>query len=1015
MWGFMKQITVLLIMLVSASLSRMVVFALDPKKAITQYVHDVWTVEDGLPQNSILAITQSRDGYLWLGTWEGLVRFDGVRFTVFNRSNTKEIKNNYIYALCEDRQGDLWIGTWAGLNRFKDGKFTTYTTEDGLSSGAIKSIYEDSRGNLWIGTAGGGLNRFSDGKFTNFTSKQGLASDVVEAIYEDRKKNLWVGTWGGLSRFKDGKLTTYTAKVGLPNHAVLSICEDREGYLWVGTSGGLYRLKDGKFTRYTTKEGLSHEQVRSIYEDREGNLWIGTEGGGLSRFHDGKFTHFTARDGLSHDVVWPIYEDREGSLWVGTWGGLNRFKDGIITVFTTKEGLSHNWIRAVYEDQEGSLWIGTLGAGLNLFKHGKFTHYARKEGLVGNTVGAINGDSRGNIWIATEEIGLNCFRQGKFIHYTSKEGLHPARVTSICEDREGTLWLGTSDGWLIHFKDGKFRRFTTEEGPFEGLVTSIYEDRQGNMWIGTGRGMILFKDGKFTDCTAKKGFPHSDVNSIYEDREGTLWFGTRGDGLTRYKKGEFITYSTKDGLFDNVVTAILEDGTGDLWMGSFRGIFRVSKKELEDFAQGKITSVTSVPYGKADGLKSGECNSTPPPGWKSRDGKLWFPTIKGVVVIDPDNAKKNVLPPPVVIEQVIFDNKQLGHKAEFPPGRRELEFHYTALSFLDPKKVRFRYRLEGYDENWIDAGTRRVAYYTHLAPGQYRFRVIACNNDGLWNETGVALDFYLQPHFYETGWFYAICFVLGGLALILVGIGLYHLRNRRLRTWEEAERMAAYGQMMAGVAHDVRKPLMALRIAAHVVGETINGQGHVQSRLNAIQRITTRLASLMDDLLYFAEPKPLQLTQTDIEKLLKEAVETYRDEYDDAFPEIVQKSAKDLPLVAVDRSWMVRVMVNLIENAAKHAQGMTTVTLSAESITDGSPTSEKPSHVCIRVANDGAGMAPENLPKIFQPFFSTGQGTGLGLAVVQEIVKRHCGTITVESKPESGTVFNIRLPTVRGA
>ncbi|MGH9839420.1 MAG: two-component regulator propeller domain-containing protein [Blastocatellia bacterium] len=1033
-----------------ASLCRSAVFALDPKKAITQYVHDVWTVEDGLPQNSILAIIQTRDGYLWLGTWQGLVRFDGVRFTVFDRQNTSEIKSNYIYAFCEDRQGNLWIGTWGGLLRFRDGKFTNYTTRDGLSGDAVKAIHEDRQGNLWIGTAGGGLNRFSGGRFTSFTSKDGLASDGVEAIHEDRNGNLWVGTWGGLSRFKDEQLITYTAKEGLPNHAVYSICEGQEGGLWLGASSGLYQFKDGKFTRFSEKEGLAHKSVRSVFQDREGNLWVGTEGGGLNRFQDGKFTQFTTKDGLSHDTVWPIYEDREGSLWVGTWGGLNRFRDGILTVFTTKEGLSHDWTRSVCEDRSGNIWIGGYGGGVNRLKDGRFTHYTKKDGLSGNIVDVIYADREGTLWVNTEDGGLSRFKDGRFTRYGVKEGLPHDLVSAIHEDREGNLWFGFPDGRLSQLKDGK----VTVYGPQNGMsrIWLIYEDQKRNFWIALEDKLMLFREGEFIDYPTR--YSPFRVTSIYEDRDGNLWMTTRGDGLIRIKDGESVAYTTREGLPDNALTAVLEDGRGNLWLGSFRGIFSVSRRELDDFARGKIRAVAPVTYGKADGMRSVECNSQQPSGWKSKDGRLWFPTIKGLVVVDPDNTKLNTLAPPVSIEQVIFQSRpvDLGQRAELPAGRRELEFHYTALSLLDPKKVRFKYRLEGYDEDWIEAGARRVAYYTGLSPGTYRFRVIACNNDGVWNETGAAFELYLRPHFYETRWFYALCALLSAALLVMAGIGLYHRRVRWLRAREkklaalvgertrdlerakqeveeinqnleqrvqegvkalaEAERMAAYGNMVAGVAHEVHNPLFALQVAAYEMKEMSDGRQEVKSQLDIIERTTERLTSLMDDLLNFARPKPLHLAPADVEEVLKEAVTTYQMEHGSSSPKIeLATSAQSadgvksgLPQIVVDRSRMAQALVNLIENAAKHAKGLSVVTLSAEL------GRESPSQVCIRVADDGAGIDPKDLPHIFDPFFTAGKGTGLGLPIVQQIIKGHGGTITVESQPASGAVFTITLP-----
>jgi PAS domain S-box-containing protein len=759
--------------------------ALDPKKAITQYSHDVWQIKDGLPHNSLYAILQTRDGYLWLGTQGGLARFDGVRFTVFDKGNTKELRDNRILALYEDRAGNLWIGTrGGGLNRWKDGQWTTYTTKEGLANNVVWSIYEDQEGSLWIGTEGG-LNRWKNGKWATYTTREGLSNNFVTLICAGHDGSLWIGTdGGGVNRFKGGRFTQYTTREGLSHRSVWSMYMDRQGSLWVGTyGGGLNRLKDGKFTTYTTKEGLSSNIVFSIYEDRAGSLWIGTGGGGVNRFKGGKFTTFTTKEGLSNNTVYSIYEDREGSLWIGTYGGgLSRLKDLKFTTYTTKEGLSHDMVYSIYEDKKGNLWIGTQG-GLTRFQDGKVTTYTTKEGLSNDRVWSLYEDRKGNLWVGTGGGGLTRFKDGKWTTYTPNEGLANEFVTSIYEDREGNLWIGTGGGGLTRFKDGKWTTYTPNEGL--AFVTSLYEDRAGSLWIGTnGGGLTRFKDDQWTTYTTNQGLSRDSVSAIYEDREGSLWIGTDGGGLTRLRDGRFTIYATKEGLFDDVVYQILEDGKGNLWMSGNKGIFRVSKKELDDFAEGRIKSITSVSYGTADGMKSGECTGgNQPAGWKTRDGKLWFPTIKGVVMIDPEKIKINGQPPPVIIEQVIVDHESinLGEKVRLVPGKERFEFHYTGLSFLVLEKVKFKYQLEGFDKEWVEAGPQRVAYYTNIPPGAYRFRVIACNNDGVWNETGASVEFDLAPYFYQRYPFYVLC----ALSVVLMGVGVYRLRVRQLKRREE--------------------------------------------------------------------------------------------------------------------------------------------------------------------------------------------------------------------------------------
>jgi ligand-binding sensor domain-containing protein/tRNA A-37 threonylcarbamoyl transferase component Bud32 len=762
--------------------------ALDRNKAITQYVHDVWRTDQGLPQNSLFAICHTHDGYLWLGTDEGLVRFDGIHFTVFDKSNTPQFDQNTVMALHEDRVGNLWIGTdGGGLIRLRDGEFTAFGANEGLSHDRVFEIYEDREGSLWIGTEGGGLIRLRDGKFTSYTTKDGLSDNVVYSIREDREGALWIGTKaGGLNRFKSGRFTSFTTKDGLANDAVASIHQDRLGALWIGTRGGLSRFQDGKFTTLTTKDGLSGDHVGAINEDRNGNLWIGTDGG-LDRLTDGKLTAFTAKEGLSNSSVLAIDEDREGSLWVGTdGGGLNRFRDGKFTPVTTKEGLSNDQVFSIDESRDGSLWFGTEGGGLNRYNGGTITHLTMKDGLSNDVVYSTCEDREGNLWIGTRGGGLNRYRNGRFTSFTTRNGLSDNVVLAIYEDRQGVLWIGTDKG-LNRFKDGNLSVFTTKDGLSNDHVLSIAEDRGEGLWIGTlGGGLNRFRNGTFTPFTKRNGLSNDLALSLYEDTAGSLWIGTDGGGLNRYRDGKFTAITTKQGLFDDVVLQILEDGQGNLWMSCNKGIFRASKKELDAFADGKTRRISCVAYGTTDGMKSAECNGGfQPAGWKARDGRLWFPTSKGAVMIDPAHIPVNKLPPPVEMEEVLVDRKMIGRATAgspvvLPPGKDKFEFHYTALSFLVPQRVKFKYRLEGLDKEWVDAGTERAAHYTNLSPGKYKFRVIACNDDGVWNEVGATFPFNLTPHFFQTSWFYLLC----AFGVVASAAGAHRARVRHLKSRE---------------------------------------------------------------------------------------------------------------------------------------------------------------------------------------------------------------------------------------
>lgn len=762
-----------------------VLLALDPNKALTQYIHDEWRAERGLPQDAVQTILQTNDGYIWLGTQEGLARFDGVRFTVFDMSKVKELRDNYILSLYEDGEGGLWIGTrGGGLTHMLNGKFSTDTTEEGLASNFIQAIYEDRQGNLWIGTSLG-LSLLKDGEFISYKTKDGLSSDNVMSICEDRKDNLWIGTLGGgLNCMRDGRFIAYSIKEGLSSDIVRVVLIDRKDNLWIGTDNGLNRLKDGKIAIYTIRDGLSSNVIYSIHEDREGSLWIGTQGGGLNRLRDETITSFTMMEGLSNNVILSIFEDHEGSLWIGTFGGgLNRLRDGRISTISTKEGLSADLVWTIYEDCEGAIWMGTQGGGLNKYKNNEFTYYTTEEGLANNIIRPILMDRSGNLWIGTDH-GLSRFKNGKFTTYTTRDGLSSNSLYSICESNDGSLWIGTRKG-LNRLKDGKFTVYTTKDGLTNDIIKVILTDREGNLWAGTNNGLNCFKNGEFITYTTKDGLSNNFIYSLYEDDKGVLWIGSRC-GLNRLMDGKITSYTVEDGMYNDVVFRILEDGNENLWMSCNKGISKVSKRELNDYANGKIDHITSVSFGTNDGMKSRECNGgSQPAGCKTRDGRLWFPTNKGVTVIDPmENTKTNYKSPPVIIEKAFVDGEEISMKTEqktvFPSGTEKFEFHYTGLSYLVPDKVRFKFRLEGYDKTWVDAGTRRVAYYTNIPPGNYIFRVIACNNNGIWNEEGASFEFYLKHYFYQTSFFYICC----GLCIVGASLGGFRIRVRRMKSRE---------------------------------------------------------------------------------------------------------------------------------------------------------------------------------------------------------------------------------------
>ncbi len=861
--------------------------ALNPSEAMTQYVQNVWGTDAGLPHNSVDAIAQTSDGYLWLGTEEGLARFDGSRFTVFDKENTPAFESNHISALLAGSRKSLWIGTQGGgLIRLHNGTFSTYTTRDSLPSDTILSLYEDGKGILWIGTDGGGLVRFQNGKFQTYTSRNGLPNNAVFSLAGGGDGSLWIGTHAGLARLRDGRITSYTTKDGLIDNYIKCLFTSHNGDLWIGTNErGLSRFSNGRFTNYGTGDGLSSSTIWSLYEDRAGTLWIGTFDSGLNRFHDGRFSRYAAKDGLPANRVLALFEDREANLWIGTGSGLARLKNGSFTVITSTEGLSNNVVLPVYEDHSGTIWIGTNGGGLNRLKDGRITTYTTRNGLSDNVVFSIAEDRDGSLWVATHN-GLDRLSNGTITAFSTRDGLASNIALCLYQDRQGVLWAGSRAG-LSRFDGRRFTTFTTKDGLSSDYVSALYEDARSTLWIGTGGGGLnKFQGGRFSSYTTKNGLSSNTIWTLYGDSDGVLWIGTSGGGLDRLKNGKFTAYTTRQGLFDDELFKIISDQRGNLWMSSNKGIFRVSKSQLNDYAEGRISSITSTHYGTSDGLKNKECNGGfQPAGWETRDGRLLFPTMKGLAVADPARFKANTLPPPVSIEQVAIDGASFDPMGAVraKPGKGQLEFAFTAPSLIDSDKIRFKYRLEEFDKDWIDAGTRRVAYYTNIPPGNYRFTVIACNNDGIWNRTGASVSLALLPHFYQTNLFTTTCIA------VLIGLcfGTYRLRIRHLKSNEkrlvglvaertqalqeqvnakeqahaklaeaqqhlmELSRRSGMAEIATGVLHNVGNVLNSVNVGATVIGTKLR-----EFRVDHLSAAVNMLQDHADDLSHFIDSDP---------------------------------------------------------------------------------------------------------------------------------------------------------------
>ncbi|MCK4761021.1 MAG: SpoIIE family protein phosphatase [Candidatus Aminicenantes bacterium] len=763
--------------------------ALEPGKVLTQYSKRSWNMESGLPNNKVFALLQTRDGYLWIGTSNGLARFDGTNFEVYNKKKNTQIKDNENHALYEDSGGVLWIGTQSGgLTRCKEGEFFTYPITKYEALSKIRAIDEDRWGSLWVGSSTEGLTRWDSENPITYTKKDGLPDNEIKSIYKDDKGDLWISTAAGIVKLiEPGRFQLCPAGEDLPYPVCLYETGSEE--LWIGTAGvnakGLFRFKNEQSTLYGAKAGLPNLKINCLYMDKKQNLWIGTESG-LTRERDEVFSTFPGDDDLAKSYVQSIYEDKEGSLWIGTvGGGLHQLKDSKFTTYTDREGLSHNYIHCICETQAGDIWIGT-SEGLNRLQRGALrSKITTNEGLGNDLVSSLFEDPAGYLWIGTWG-GLHRFKDGRLTTFTGKQGLSDERIWYITGDSDGNTWVATKIGLnRFNHKTGTFKVFTREDGLLSNDIKFLFADQKGYLWISSAAGLNRINAGVISPYKLDVKLDDYTVNCAYEDDESVLWLGTE-NGLIRLRGDETILYNRDCGLTENYITSILEDKGGCLWLGGRNGISRIKKKDFVDFSAGKIDWVNPTSYNETDGMKSGWCSRN---GIKTRDGRFWFPTLIGVTTIDPNNIERNTQALEVIIEKFIVDgetkdiNSRAGEKEPLvlPPGKKRFEFYYTAPSFLNPGKIKYTLRLVGYESDWVDMGNRRSATYTRLAPGDYTFEVIAGSPDGVWNEKAVSFSFYLVPHITERPEFY----IIAGLFVIFSVFFIYRLRVRQLRVREK--------------------------------------------------------------------------------------------------------------------------------------------------------------------------------------------------------------------------------------
>jgi len=807
------------------------------------YIVDSWNNEDGLPDGEVISVIQARDGYFWLGTLHGLVRFDGSHFAIFDENNLPGLGSDRIVRLFEDSHTNLWIGTdTAGVVRLHDGQVKNFNIGGGGHEGRLTSVGEDASGGVWLYTADARLGRYQNGKMEVLDFHIATPA-IARMIAAEKSGPLWIDEYeaGGTS----GLFSFRTENFHPPTLVVdQSIPAQRSDFILAGVNGGTWRLIDGRVQKWNSNQlekdlgpypWANTNAVTSALEDNDGNLIVGTLGAGVFWYEaDGKFRQISQAQGLSSDYVLSLCLDRGGNLWVGTDGeGLNRIKRKVFSVPTELRPLPAQSISA---DQHGGLWAAFTAHGVSFWNTNPAQNYAVSPQQSASTVLV---DHRQHVWVGTLDEGLFGFQANHFVPAPGAEILGH-QIFALFEDHIGQLWAGTQNG-LARWNGQDWKLFTTQDGLSGNAVRAIAEDADGNLWVGTeNQGLNFFQGGKFISYQAgENALPGNDISCLYADDDGTLWMGTFGHGLARFRNGKWTRYSTATGLASNSIGYLIEDEAGFLWIGSNAGLMRVQKKSLDTVADGAADFISCRTYGKADGLPTRECSSgSQPAACRTSDGRLFFPTTKGVVSVNPAELKPNLQPPLIMIESVRVDGREQktnrlssswSQAVVIPPGHEQLEIDYTALNFSAPDAVRFKYRLEGRDTAWTEARAERVANYSNLLPGHYQFHVVAFNEDGVPNETGGVLDITVQPQFWQTWWFRAAGVLC--VAGIVIGVVRYISTQKLRREVQLHKQHEALEHERARIARDLHDQLGANLTQVALLGEMAEADRHLPGEI----------------------------------------------------------------------------------------------------------------------------------------------------------------------------------------
>jgi signal transduction histidine kinase/ligand-binding sensor domain-containing protein len=949
-----------------------------------------WTTGDGLPENTVRAIVETRDGYLWIGTANGLARFDGIRFTRFDSANIPALFSADIFALQEDRQGALWVSTRRGIFRYAAGRFEVVPPPPAGPPISVWSLTACPDGEIWV-RAGDGLARWSGDKLERCPLPAGPID--LQHFCAAPEGGLWLASRNGVWRFRDGRAQK-VADTPVPE----LIAAGQDGRLW-GLVGmrRLCWLQNGVWSEAAD---FGDEKCSSLYCAPDGDVWIGAGARNRAfRLRAGQLTEVNERQGLEGNRPICFTEDREGNLWVGMNGaGLYRLRERRLQAFRREDGLQNLNLASVCQDADGTVFVHVMGQTLHRFANGRFE--AVEVAATGERYAlptALGPARAGGVWAGTFYGSLPRIEQGRVVERVGSG----AGTRALFTDRNGDLWRGTRSAGVEHISGTNLTRFSTNEGLSFNNVYCLAQDTGGAIWAGTEEGLNRIERGQITRFGRADGLGHHFISALCVDSRGTVWAGTLGGGLSAWQGSRFITLTTREGLADDAVQQLLEDDHGQLWIGTRAGLMRVALDQLHDFLASRVRVITGTLIGRNEGLPRPDCwTEYQPASIKARDGRLWFCTSSGVALIDPQRFATPAPPPIVHIEEVTVDGQigARGGETEIlvPSGSQRIEIRYTGLSPSGPELVRFRYRLSGYDDDWVEAGRNRFASYSHVPPGRYEFQVSAANNDGVWNEAGATLQMVVLPAFWQTLWF------RGLLLVVVVGLGpaVYFWRVRQLERRRAAQEEFSFMLMdsqeqerkrIAAELHDslgqnllVVRNLALMGTSAHVANGPVAGQFKEISEAAGLALAEVRSIS--------HALRPVELDRLGLAKSIQAAVQRVRESSGILFD--LQIEDIDGAVPAGSDINLYRIVQECLNNIVRHSQARSAL---IEMKREGHG-------LLLAIADDGQGFSPPPSAP------SATHRSGLGLVSIVERARAVGGAAEIFSRPGGGTRIEITVP-----